>query len=861
LNKFSYSSVAAPGTKKPEPSSSDLVTGLGGQVDAEGNITLKYSKDQILNLFQSFPIPHNFESHEYVTANESLIPVSHTPLSELETKLMTSGSINSQPNRKTPHNNHPTGVGRGTHQHQNRNNNNNNNNNKPNLSRNHHSTGSTLPKSQFQNNPDWGSVNKNSIGGFTRDGVFQIEGDPSDLLEPLPTDSSPTDSSLHNQPTEDSLSFISHPSEWDDSTDINSAAANDRTPLRNILSNLPTFDGEQPIQPPRVSNWYYMDVQGEVQGPFKGEDMQEWYVNGYFTLDLPVKREEETSFEPLAYLISRVGNEAHPFLTPSRASHLRTIKTPRTTRGHPQYGSKPQDSYRSGLGSTSPYSLEPNEGNYHDPTAYFQPSYNNPRMQQPDPYAGYSTLLDRHHYQAQPMNNFGFGDMSHHFGVPHQQHFGKNFYSAEQRPPFRQTHSDHSLSWLSNQSQGPYQQQSPWNTVNPDQALENPQSDVPNLQDNDQALQVEQYSEDVSSTQHQPLTEELNKLEINDNLLQNSQQDLVDEDESSATYHYDSKEQAQEIHEPEVPASPEAKTESVVSEIESVESIEDVDEDEVASHPQSPTISEDSKASPKQQAQSPVSPAKPLGTLIPPAPTTPVWQSRVTAKKSLLQIQQEEQEEADRRVQRQRAIERANTASNGSKRYADTVSKPTGGAWASVASSRPANSKSMPSTGVIPRSQNSFEWDNDQFPKFPMQNSSQPHGSKNLQSTKGNGPIDPENPPQPSAAFTQWAESTLKHINGIHPPDFIAVLLSFPLNPTSDFHVIVQETLYHGQDPNSTHFLDGGRFADEFIKRRKQDCGYINEQSASKSNASSATQKKDTGFQVVGKKGKKKGTL
>ncbi|KAI0243819.1 kinesin-like protein [Massospora cicadina] len=120
-----------------------------------------------------------------------------------------------------------------------------------------------------------------------------------------------------------------------------------RGSLKNILAGLAGFDinnPEAPVGPSKVSNWFYKDPTGTIQGPFSGFDMHEWYKLGYFTGDLLVRREEDSSFEPLAILISRVDDD-NPFLSPPRAAHLRTILTPRSARGFLNQGYEQEQDY------------------------------------------------------------------------------------------------------------------------------------------------------------------------------------------------------------------------------------------------------------------------------------------------------------------------------------------------------------------------------------------------------------------------------------------------------------------------------------------------------------------------------------
>ncbi|GAA5954913.1 hypothetical protein JCM3765_007809 [Sporobolomyces pararoseus] len=76
---------------------------------------------------------------------------------------------------------------------------------------------------------------------------------------------------------------------------------------------------------------------------------------------------------------------------------------------------------------------------------------------------------------------------------------------------------------------------------------------------------------------------------------------------------------------------------------------------------------------------------------------------------------------------------------------------------------------------------------------------------------------DAENPPPPSAEFVAWIRQALK---GLQVPmdEFIQVLLSFPLDASSDVLEIISDSVY----ANSST-LDGRRFANDYAARRKND--------------------------------------
>jgi PERQ amino acid-rich with GYF domain-containing protein len=69
------------------------------------------------------------------------------------------------------------------------------------------------------------------------------------------------------------------------------------------------------VMPDRMK-WIYKDPQNELQGPWSGLEMHDWYKAGFFTPELLIKKLEDPEFEPLAQLIRRIGNSREPFLVP-----------------------------------------------------------------------------------------------------------------------------------------------------------------------------------------------------------------------------------------------------------------------------------------------------------------------------------------------------------------------------------------------------------------------------------------------------------------------------------------------------------------------------------------------------------------
>ncbi|TPX71260.1 hypothetical protein CcCBS67573_g06281 [Chytriomyces confervae] len=61
------------------------------------------------------------------------------------------------------------------------------------------------------------------------------------------------------------------------------------------------------------SSWFYRDPMGNTQGPFSTDQMQDWYSKSFFSEDLPIKREKDLLYEPLSNLLSRFGRD-RPFV-------------------------------------------------------------------------------------------------------------------------------------------------------------------------------------------------------------------------------------------------------------------------------------------------------------------------------------------------------------------------------------------------------------------------------------------------------------------------------------------------------------------------------------------------------------------
>ncbi|KAG0271784.1 hypothetical protein BGZ95_000360 [Linnemannia exigua] len=197
----------------------------------------------------------------------------------------------------------------------------------------------------------WNSPVRNALGSFDSNGVFRVVHERDESLEPA-TD--PKRSSLEPEETTQSSStslqapITAEPvsSQSDSSLEpnhsgsrslLNGSSNNDAysftgNPMSGSLdikpvreepsfaafgsSQAPGFNSGPVYEsaPAELSKWLYRDPTGSIQGPFASEEMHEWYKGGFFTMELLVKREQDTNFEPLGALIRKIGSDEKPFL-------------------------------------------------------------------------------------------------------------------------------------------------------------------------------------------------------------------------------------------------------------------------------------------------------------------------------------------------------------------------------------------------------------------------------------------------------------------------------------------------------------------------------------------------------------------
>ncbi|ORX98569.1 hypothetical protein K493DRAFT_313590 [Basidiobolus meristosporus CBS 931.73] len=184
------------------------------------------------------------------------------------------------------------------------------------------------------------------------------------------------------------------------------------------------------------------------------------------------------------------------------------------------------------------------------------------------------------------------------------------------------------------------------------------------------------------------------------------------------------------------------------------------------------------------------------------------WQSTNAPKKSILEIQKEEEEASKLRTKLQESQSRGSSTS---KRYADTVAsstpKPTPiTGWTTILGGKSTASKS----GSDSKTADSA---------LPGRSAGQSQSKSTDASKKV---VSHQEPKPPSPEFLNWCRNTLKGLSGVNTDDLIQMLLTFPLDPPPATMDIIAESVYAYSSS-----MDGRRFAFEYVKRRKVDAGLV----------------------------------
>ncbi|KAH3681643.1 hypothetical protein WICPIJ_007369 [Wickerhamomyces pijperi] len=77
--------------------------------------------------------------------------------------------------------------------------------------------------------------------------------------------------------------------------------------------------------------WYYLDSNQDQHGPFAGDVMQSWYIGGYFAPNLHLRRADDLNFTTLEEFMILVNNRETPFLTPVPTTNNQPMAAPIAT--------------------------------------------------------------------------------------------------------------------------------------------------------------------------------------------------------------------------------------------------------------------------------------------------------------------------------------------------------------------------------------------------------------------------------------------------------------------------------------------------------------------------------------------------
>lgn len=92
-----------------------------------------------------------------------------------------------------------------------------------------------------------------------------------------------------------------------------------------LVSSASFLNTQQQYLQPADIKWEYLDPQGNLQGPFDGQMMENWYEGGYLLPTLQLKR-EGSNFMTLQEFVASVNNSLTPFLTPLPKAQPQTLQ-------------------------------------------------------------------------------------------------------------------------------------------------------------------------------------------------------------------------------------------------------------------------------------------------------------------------------------------------------------------------------------------------------------------------------------------------------------------------------------------------------------------------------------------------------
>lgn len=175
--------------------------------------------------------------------------------------------------------------------------------------------GDTFQQDTGHNAPGFGLRESDSTSRLARDGMDDLFGNAESRSRGLQGLASPFVNNDAAQITR-SQPPMSAASQTAFSAGGSSSSYFARNQDQDAASNqMPASQQRQMVMPDRM-RWEYRDPQGNIQGPWSGLEMHDWYKAGFFSPELQVRKVEDNDYEPLAQLIRRIGNSREPFLVP-----------------------------------------------------------------------------------------------------------------------------------------------------------------------------------------------------------------------------------------------------------------------------------------------------------------------------------------------------------------------------------------------------------------------------------------------------------------------------------------------------------------------------------------------------------------
>ncbi|KAJ3323221.1 hypothetical protein HDV06_001988 [Boothiomyces sp. JEL0866] len=245
-----------------------------------------YPRDLLLNVFSTtLPLPADTDKSLGAFVLEARPPLAHLPLSDIEKRVLSMVSINSEATRRMYSRDTPKKPAK-------------------------EKVIAPPKKDDMWDTPSTGgSFGANGVFGFgLKDEVraLPIKNNWSVLESQLDdTKSSPPNKKVSDADLFSQIPFPSHSAGRDPFGGFGMHEPMEYS-RSAIPSNIPPFV----FNPPE---WVYQDPAGRIQGPFTSEQMHGWYKEGYFPPGLPIQCVGDTMFIPLLQFVEKFGNE-RPFL-------------------------------------------------------------------------------------------------------------------------------------------------------------------------------------------------------------------------------------------------------------------------------------------------------------------------------------------------------------------------------------------------------------------------------------------------------------------------------------------------------------------------------------------------------------------